>query len=309
MARPVRFIPKRGLVEVTTRTFQGRFLLRPSPELNDLVLGVIGRAQSLFEMIIHAFVVMSNHTHFILSPSDAKQLADFMRFVNSNLAREVARLHNWPERVWSRRYRAIPILDERAAHARLRYVLAHGAKENLVANSGRWPGANCVAALSHGDGIRGTWIDRSAEYRARAQGKRVLPGQHATVYDVKLTPMPCLAHLSPDQRQAECRRVVAEIQKKVEDENRPTGKKPLGVEAILAQNPHHRPDLPDRSPAPFVHVHDKELGDAFRDSYRAFVIDHRNGVASLKDRAFEFTALFPESSFPPALPFVAPAPA
>jgi len=34
----------RALVEVTCRTPQSRFLLRPSPELNDLVVGVFGRA-------------------------------------------------------------------------------------------------------------------------------------------------------------------------------------------------------------------------------------------------------------------------
>jgi hypothetical protein len=45
MPRPLRFIPEHSLVEITTRTLQGRLLLKPSPELNDLVLGVIGKAQ------------------------------------------------------------------------------------------------------------------------------------------------------------------------------------------------------------------------------------------------------------------------
>ena len=61
MPRPLRFVPENGLVEITTRTLQGRLLLRPSPELNDLILGVIGRAQDRYGMVIHAFVVTSNH--------------------------------------------------------------------------------------------------------------------------------------------------------------------------------------------------------------------------------------------------------
>jgi hypothetical protein len=204
--------------------------------------------------------------------------------------------------------RAIPVLDDNAAHARLRYILAHGAKENLVANPERWPGANCVAALCHGRIIRGTWIDRSAEYRARARRQNVLPGQFATDYDVSLTPLPCFAALTSDQRQSECRRIVAEIQDSIAAENRETGMKPMGVAAILEQDPHHRPDCLERSPAPFVHTHDPELGADFASSYRAFVIDHRNGGANLKDRAADFSGVFPELSFPPALPFVAAAP-
>jgi len=33
------------MVEVTCRTIHSRFLLRPSPELNDIVVGVLARAQ------------------------------------------------------------------------------------------------------------------------------------------------------------------------------------------------------------------------------------------------------------------------
>jgi hypothetical protein len=38
----LRFIPENSLVEITTRTLQGRLLLRPSPELTDLILGIVG---------------------------------------------------------------------------------------------------------------------------------------------------------------------------------------------------------------------------------------------------------------------------
>ena len=37
MPRPLRFIPEESLVEITTRTLQGRLLLKPSPELTDII--------------------------------------------------------------------------------------------------------------------------------------------------------------------------------------------------------------------------------------------------------------------------------
>jgi hypothetical protein len=75
MPRPLRFIPEHSLVEITTRTIQGRLLLKPSPELTDLILGIIGKAQALYGMTIHAFVMVSTHAHLLLSPSSAQQLA------------------------------------------------------------------------------------------------------------------------------------------------------------------------------------------------------------------------------------------
>jgi hypothetical protein len=303
MPRPLRFVPAGSLVEITTRTIQSRLLLKPSPELTDIVLGVIGKAQSLYGMAIHAFVVLSNHAHFLLSPSGADQLAKFMQFVNANIAKEAGRLHKWRDRLWSRRYRSIIVADEKAAHARLRYILAHGAKEGLVGKPAEWPGPNCVDALATGELLRGTWFNRSAEYTARQRGKSVLPLQFATTVDVKITPLPCLLHLTGDQRQAECRRIVKEIEAAAEAENKAKGRKPMGVAAILAQDPHSRPSTTDRVPAPFVHASEEETELEFRVQYRAFVDAYRASAQRLRDRARELVEMFPLWAFPPALPF------
>jgi hypothetical protein len=126
-----------GEVEVTNCTIQGRLLLRPSPELTDIILGIIGKAQALYGMTLHAFVFLSTHAHFLLSPTSAAQVAQFMQFVNANVAKEAGRLHAWRDRLWSRRYRAIVVADDIAAMGRLRYILAHGAKEGLLASRPR----------------------------------------------------------------------------------------------------------------------------------------------------------------------------
>jgi hypothetical protein len=281
-------------------------------------------------MTIHAFVVVSNHAHFLLSPTSAYQLARLMQFVNANIAKEVARLQDWPERVWSRRYRAIPVVDDKAAHARIRYQMSHGAKEGLVAAAGDWPGPNCIAVLTHGDLLRGTWHDRSGEYRARAAGKEVKPGEFTTSCDVKLTPLPCILDLTEDQHQAHYRRVVREIDlmgtlggfpdppavrlrrakpacanatAAAYAANKEKGRTPLGVEKILAQDPHHRPKAPDRSPAPRVHAYDEERRDEYLHAYRVFVSNFRAGVDGMLAKAKLITDLFPDWAFPPALPF------
>ena len=291
-----------------TRTLQGGLLLRPSPELNDFILGVIGKAQDTYKMTIHAFVVVSNHAHLLVSPSSAQRACPLHAVCERQHRQRGHRLHDWPDRVSSRRYRAIPVVDDEAAHARIRYQLSHGAKEGLVATAGSWPGPNCIAALTHGDRLQGTWHDRSAEYRARAAGREIKPGDFTTAYDVKLTPLPCIIDKSVDQQQAHYRRVVREIDDAAAAASKEEKRTPMGVQAILHQNPHHRPDAPDRSPAPLVHAHDDEKRDVYLHAYRVFVINFRTGVDSMKAKAKQIIDMFPDWAFPPALPFKAAAP-
>jgi hypothetical protein len=171
VSRRLRHIPEGGaLVEVTCRTIQGRLLLRPSADLNDVVVGVLGRAQRLYPVEICAVIFLSNHYHLLLRVPDARCLADFMGYVNSNLAREVGRLADWRDKIWSRRYQSIPVSHEEAAQAgRFRYLLAHGCKEGLVNRPEEWPGVHSVRSLLCGETLRGYWFDRTKEYAARSR--------------------------------------------------------------------------------------------------------------------------------------------
>ena len=201
MPRRVRFIPEDGaLVEVSCRTIQSRYLLRPGPALNEIILGVLGRAQRLDPVQICGFVFLSNHYHLLLRVPDAERLADFMEYVQSNLAREVCRLHDWKDKVWSRRYSAIVISDEEATQVdRLRYILANGCKEGLVASPRDWPGVNMIAAVLDGKPLTGTWFDRTKEYAARLRGESFTRYQYSTEETVTLSPLPCWRHLTPDR--------------------------------------------------------------------------------------------------------------
>jgi hypothetical protein len=71
MARPLRFITSETTVDITIRTVQGRLLLRPSEELNALVVGVLGRAQEMYNIAVHAVFVASNHFHLIVMTPNA----------------------------------------------------------------------------------------------------------------------------------------------------------------------------------------------------------------------------------------------
>ena len=225
--------------------------MRPSPEVVDLTLGVLGRAQARTAMTIHAFVFMSNHYHLLLSPRDPKHLADFMCFTNSNIAREIGRVTGFRQRFFGRRYQSIEVSDEEAAQVeRLEYLLSHGVKENLVASPADWPGAHSVHALLHGEALQGTWFSRTREFEARRKGQEFGMHEFATTYAIRLSPLPCWEHLSVEAHRVR----VAERVEEIERQGRLSGREPLGVARILRQNPLDCPEKSKRSPAPSFHA-------------------------------------------------------
>jgi len=105
VARRLRFIPEeRTLVEVTCRTVHGRYLLRPSPLLDEIIIGALARALGRYGARCIAFAFVSSHYHLLLEVDSAFQLSRVMGHFNSKMAREVGRLTGWREKIWSRRY-------------------------------------------------------------------------------------------------------------------------------------------------------------------------------------------------------------
>lgn len=304
MPRRKRFIPHDSLVEVTGKTFQSRYLLRPSPELNRRVIGVFARAKQRYGVKIHALTVLSNHYHCLVSPGDADRLARFMNYVHSNVAHEIGRLHGWDGKFWRDRYRSIPVSDEEAAQVgRLRYLLANGCKEGLVDRPGDWPGVHSATALSNGRALQGVWYDRTALSRARDRDKNVTKRDFAERLVLEFDPLPCWQEqgLSSQEMRKRVIDLVAEVVQQAR-QNRGTDKPSSSLRRLLNEHPHHRPPRSTRSPAPLVHAASRETRQALIAAYRRFVDSFQQ--AKQRMSGIEVATSFPEGSFPPALPFV-----
>jgi hypothetical protein len=304
MGRKLRYIPDGGaLVEVTCRTLQGRLLLRPSPELNDIAAGILGRAQRLYPVKLILYSLSSNHYHLILWAKDAKRLSEFAGYFNSNLAREVGRLTGWTGKIWEKRYQSIPISDEEEAQvARFRYVLGHGVKENLVAHLREWPGLHCIRQLAAGELLTGHWYDHTQEHLARRKGEDADPAKHATTETVTFSPLPCWEHLSSEAYRERVAKMGLEIEEEAAARRKRTGVRPMGAAKILAQHPWTRPERVKKSPAPFLHAASKAMRQVFYEGFALFVAAYRTAAEKLKRG--DPKPGFPLGCFPPALPFV-----
>ena len=301
MSRQLRHFEPGSVLEITTRTIHGRYLLRPSKKLNRLVVGVLARAAAMYGVSLHVFTFVSNHYHLILTIPNVATLARFMNYVNSNIAKEVGRLHNWKDKFWSRRYSSIEVLDDDAQIERLEYLLSHGCKEGLVADPRDWPGATCVDALLEGKPVRGVWIDRTALWSARRRGKEVAESDHAKDVVLHLTPLPCWKKLDEQEQQQRVRQMLKAIAVQTKKDNRKLGRKPLGAKKVLAASPHFCPDSPKKSPAPRCHTTCPERWAEFLVRTRMFVDEYRE--AATQWLAGKTDVVFPAHCFPPPLTY------
>lgn len=291
------------MVEITTRTVGARYLLKPSDELNEAIVGVLARAQRFYDVPLHALIFMNNHFHLLISVEDACQMARFMNYVNGNLATEAGRFNDWNERFWGRRYQGIIVSnEEQEQYARLRYILSHGCKEGIVAKPQEWPGVNSAQALLDGTPLKGLWFDRTRENDGRTRRKAFHRLEFASVETLEFTPLPCYQHLSKSAYRRWTAEMVADIEMETTARHKREQTAPLGARIAMAVSPHDRPAHPKKSWAALFHVATKTVRRELTEAYHWFVAAYREAAEKL--RLGDLSAAFPPGSFIPTLAMI-----
>jgi hypothetical protein len=249
-------------------------------------------------------VFLSNHYHLLVEPDSEEQLAVFMRFLNTNLSKQVGRIQGWSGPVFQRRYQAIPVSEEEQAQvARLRYLLEHGAKEDLVERPEDWPGVHCVQELTRGESeIWGVWHERTKIWKAVRAGKKLSARERITREKCELSPLPAWRSRSRQERRTLVRELTRDIEAQTRARRQESGRRVLGERRVRAQDPLDRPRRSERSPAPFAHAASVETWLAMKIAYRTFAKVYREAAALLRSGR---TAEFPGGCFPPGRPFLA----
>lgn len=296
MGWPLRHYKPSLIYFVTVRCFQGRLLLRPSDETNEVLGGVLARAVRWGGVELFAFSVASNHIHMLVR-APGSNLPEFMRYLLTNVSKKVGKLTGWRGSFWERRYSAEPVLDEQALLERVRYIVSHGVKEGLVRSWREWPGLNSVPEML-GRGTRiFNWFNWSRRWRSRSTigATNHFDRQLAEQEVLPLTPLPLMRFT----RKSVWRRFLRRALESIDTQGRRVHRHVLGRLGVLAQEPQHRPERPKRSRRPWCHTTSAKLRAEFIEGYRAFRAAF--SVASARWRAGDLTARFPSFAFRPFL--------
>ncbi len=140
MTPPRRVLPGTTYL-VTRRCSERRFFLRPSEVTSEIFLYVLAVAARRYDVLVHAFCVLSNHCHLIVTDSSG-QLPAFMQYLDSLVARAVNASLGRFEGFWATdgSYSAVEPVDPEDVVAKTAYVLANPVAAGLVRRGAEWPG-------------------------------------------------------------------------------------------------------------------------------------------------------------------------
>lgn len=125
---------------ITRRCSERRFFLRPSEIVRRIFLFVLAVAAARFGIRIHAYCVLSDHYHLVLTDTRGT-LPSFQRYLDGLIARAVNAAIGHREAFWDRKsYGLVRLETTGDVLAKIVYVLANPVAAGLVRRGNQWPG-------------------------------------------------------------------------------------------------------------------------------------------------------------------------
>lgn len=139
MTAPRQILPGTTYL-VTRRCSQRQFFLQPGATTNGVFGYVLAVAAQRFGVLVHAYCVMSNHFHIVVTDPGAR-LPGFEQYLDSLVARALnASLGRW-ESFWAPRSNGAVVLGApRDIVAKTAYVLANPVAAGVVRRGREWSG-------------------------------------------------------------------------------------------------------------------------------------------------------------------------
>jgi len=219
---------------VTRRCSQRQFLLRPSRQANQLFGFLLAVAAERFHVDVHAFCVMSNHVHLVVTDREAR-LPAFHLFLDSLVGRSMNVLLGRGENFWGPpSFSAVALHDPSDVLDKVAYVLANPVAAGLVRRGRMWPGLWSAPEQIGAEALE----FKRPDWFFRKKGKTALPDRAA----LRLLAPPGFD--SPER----FRRAVSDSLRFREElaaaELASRGRGFLGARRVLAQRPFAMPSHP-----------------------------------------------------------------
>lgn len=172
----------------------------------------IERASEKFQCAIHAYALMTNHVHLLLTPAREDSLQKFMQSVGKRYVYYINRRYDRTGRLWEGRYRAFVVEEDSYLLACYRYIELNPVRAGIVKAPEHYPWSSYA---HNGLGRRNelispheTYLSLSADSKGRPKAYRSLFEENENFSVEKL-----IEHRSPELRVIGSRKFRSKIQK------------------------------------------------------------------------------------------------
>lgn len=274
MARRLRRFRRDTPYEITIRTDGGRFALAPKADLVSELVGIFEEGARRTGVDIHFAVGMSTHIHLIMSAKDANQMGRWASFCFAQSARAAQFHHRLKGRIWGRRFKAIPILDETALADRVAYLMAQACCEgaDLVDTPRQWVGLNAVDFVCRGVELKGLYLTAELRRAAVRKGKtmgQMYGGKRQHQRVLRFAPLPWISQ-APHAQRAWFRRIEKSVIAAAKERRARTGRRCPHPTVYRAIDPNTVATRFRPSPAPECHSSCRQRRRLFQEGWRDF---------------------------------------
>ena len=286
MSLPRQILPNATYM-VSRRCSERRFFLRPDRFVVRAFLYCLGYAAGLFGIRIHAFVVVSNHWHVILTDPNAV-LPRFLARVHRLVAVTVNVFRGRWEALWSSEKPSFQTLETPDDILdKMVYVYTNPVAAGLVPSASAWPGARSTPEQFIEAPVR---VDRPNRYFSKT-------GRMPNQVELAVVRPPGFEHLDDEEFVELLQDRVAHEEAEIVEKFASEGRGFLGVDRVLAQDWRAAPTspAPRRNLNPRVSARDKETRIRALELLSRFLHDYRRALQ--RWLAGERRVLFPAGTY------------
>ncbi len=146
MARLPRLILPGQAHHVILRGNNRQALFYGDPDRQQM-LAVLGEVAAQHGVAVHAYVLMDNHVHLLLTPSTAEALSRMMQALGRRYVGWFNARHQRSGTLWEGRFRAGLIEGDRHLLACMRYIESNPVRAGLCGEPAQWPWSSAAHHL------------------------------------------------------------------------------------------------------------------------------------------------------------------
>jgi len=138
-----------------------------------------------FQCELHAYVLMTNHVHLLLTPHLARGMSLLMKWLGQRYVQYVNKTYRRSGTLWDGRFRSSLVLESRYVLACYRYIELNPVRPDMVKHPGEYPWSSYAA---NGMGKPVPWLTPHGEYLALGSDDEKRQAAYRSLFASELDP-------------------------------------------------------------------------------------------------------------------------
>jgi putative transposase len=134
---------------------------------------------------VHAYVLMTNHVHLLLTPSLPEGVSLLMKLLGQRYVQYINRIYGRSGTLWDGRFRSSLVQDSRYVLACYRYIEMNPVRPNMVKHPAEYPWSS-YASNAIGQAI--SWLTPHGEYLALGSNDEKRQAAYRGLFDGEINP-------------------------------------------------------------------------------------------------------------------------